>query len=151
MCGPSSARPGGGASCSAIASALAERLRGWIDQFGVDSLWATVHQPASPYFAHLGSNLDGGLYTEVVGDESLDPADRLSDVHRARLRALRWTDPSGPVDEGLANHSRVWPAPFDLDAACWHVVLTLLSVYGLDLDEPIFVTVEPFVTSGGSS
>lgn len=130
-----------------VAAALADRLRGWIDELGVDSVWATVHQPSSPYFAHLGSNLDGSLYTEVVGNELLAVDERLDERQRAQLRALGWGDPVGPAAEGLANHERVWPAPFDLDAACWHVVLTLLSVYGFDLDDPVLVTVEPFVTS----
>lgn len=38
---------------------------------------------------------------------------------------------------GEADRRAVWPAPFDFDAACWHVALTLAAVYGLQPDEPV--------------
>jgi hypothetical protein len=116
-----------------LADALTERLGGWMECLGVDAVWATVDQPGWPHFAHLGSNLDGSLYTEVSGDE-------LSPDERTRLHALGWDD----ADAETEMHPRVWPAPFDLAVACWHVALTLVAVHGLQLDEPILVTLEPF-------
>jgi hypothetical protein len=109
---------------------------------GVDATWATVSQPGFPAFAHLGSNLDGSLFTEVAGDIHLE--DELTDEQRGRLRALGWSDPVEGGGLGDANHTRVWTAPFDLDAACWHAVLTLVAVYGLDPGEPVLATIEPF-------
>ena len=131
-----------------IAEALASRLGEAIDTIGVDQLWVTVSQPGSAYFAHLGSNGDGALFTEVTGDFYLDLPDRLSDRRRGHLRALGWEDPidddSGDEDLQPRNHTRVWPAPFDVEAAAWHVVLTLVAVYDVDPDKPVLAEVDLF-------
>jgi hypothetical protein len=128
----------------ALARALAARLRESIDVVGIDRIWATVAQPGLPYFAHLGSNGDGGLFTEVTGNFYLDD-DRLNGRQLAELRALGWDDPvDDPSDDPEIqprNHIRIWPAPFDLETACWFVALTLAAVYGLDSGEPVLVEV----------
>lgn len=135
-------------SLPALAAALAARLADSIDVVGVDRIWATVNQPGWAYFAHLGSNMDGGLFTEVAGNSCLDPENHLDARRLARLRALGWEDPTDDSSDDAGNqprnHTRIWPAPFDLHTACWHVALTLLAVYGLDLDEPVFVEVGLF-------
>ena len=73
----------------------------------------------------------------------LDGDDRLDGHKVAELRALGWNDPvmdstdDPQVQPG--NHTRIWPAPFDLDTACWHVALTPAAIYGLQPDEPVLV------------
>jgi hypothetical protein len=132
----------------ALAGALATRLRESIDVVGVDRIWAGVSQPGSPYFANLGSNMDGDLFTEVAGNFYLDDDDHLDGAQIAQLQAIGWDDPlddpSDDEDLQPRNHTRIWPAPLDLDTACWHVALTLVTVYGLDLDEPVLAEVGLF-------
>ena len=130
-----------------VAAALAARLRDGIDTVGLDRLWVTVGQQHAPYVAHLGSNLDGQLFTEVTGDFYLDDDEQLDATQLAQLRALGWDDPidDDSDDEELQprNHTRIWPAPVDVDTATWHVVLTLVTVYGLEVDETWVATAEP--------
>lgn len=144
---PSALDAGGEQTIDALARSLAARLRDGIATVGLDALWVTVAQEGVPYVAHLGSNLDGRLFTEVTGNFYLDDDERLDESQRARLRALGWDDPvdDDSDDEELQprNHTRIWPSPVDVDAAAWHVVLTLASVYGLDTDEPWIATIEP--------
>lgn len=128
-----------------VAEALALRMQESIDVVGIDRLFTTLEQPRWPYYAHLGSNLDGGLLTEVSGNFHLNPDDCLDDDQDKRLRALGWNppveDPSDAPETQTPNYTRVWPAPFDLRAACWHVALTLAAIYGLDPEDPILVDV----------
>jgi hypothetical protein len=132
----------------ALAGALATRLRESIDVVGVDRIWASVSQPGSPYFANLGSNMDGGLFTEVTGNFYLDEEDHLDGEQIAQVQALGWDDPlddpSDDEDLQPRNHTRIWPVPLDLDTACWHVAVTLVTVYGFDLEEPVLVEVGLF-------
>ncbi|HUP70669.1 MAG TPA: hypothetical protein VM142_12770 [Acidimicrobiales bacterium] len=132
----------------ALAEALAERIEESIDLLGVDRIWASLEQPNWPYFAHLGSNMDGGLFTEVAGNFYLDDEDRLDDDQDTRLRVLGWDipvdDPTDDEEIQPRNYTKVWPAPFDLRAACWHVAVTLAAVYGIDPTEPVLVDVGLF-------
>ncbi len=92
---------------------------------------------------------DRGRYVQlVVGDhprpsvvvESVGDGEQI-----AQLQALGWhdplDDPSDDEDLQPRNHTRIWPAPLDLDTACWHVALTLATVYGLDVEEPVLAAV----------
>lgn len=128
-----------------VGEALALRMQESIDVVGIDRLFATLEQPRWPYYALLGSNFDGGLLTEVSGNFHLNPDYHLDDDQDKRLRALGWNPPAeGPSDDPqipAPNYTRAWPAPFDLRAACWHVALTLVAVYGLDTEDPILVDV----------
>jgi hypothetical protein len=132
----------------ALSSALAERLQAAIDTVGIDAVWLTVSQAGSPYFAHLGANFDGQLFTEVTGSFYLGTDDVLSDAQVGRLRSLGWGDPVPDVDDDEEvqprNHTRVWPVRIDVHAAAWHVVLTLSAVYGFDLESPWHATAELF-------
>lgn len=132
----------------ALAEALAERMKESIDLLGVDRIWASLEQPGWPYFAHLGSNMDDGLFTEVTGNFYLDDEHQLDEDQDNRLRVLGWgipvDDPSDDYEIQPRNYTRVWPAPFDLHAACWHVAVTLAAVYGLDPTEPVLVEVRLF-------
>ena len=129
------------------AAALADRLRLGIEAVGIDDVWLRVHQSPVGWYAHLGSNFDGNLYVEVCGDPGPRTEDRLDEVQKEQLRALGWSDPTeasthGDPDGG--SFTRLWQAPFDVDLACWHLMVTLAAVYGLDPDDPIHASASLF-------
>lgn len=53
--------------------------------------------------------------------------------------ATGWSTPTTTRRSRPQPH-RIWPAPFDLDTACWHVALAFAAVYGLQPDGPVLGT-----------
>ncbi len=126
------------------AAALAERLRLGIEAVGIDALWLSVHQDICGWYAHITSDSNGTLVIDVAGDPGPEEGARLSDSQKEQLRVLGWSDPAPgqPEDRpGRDDFTRAWPPPLDIDLACWHLMVTIASVYGLDPDEPIRASV----------
>ena len=124
------------------AAALAERLRLGIEAVGVDALFLSVRQDICGWYAHITSDADGALVVDVAGEPEVDA--RLSDTQKDQLRVLGWDDPEPGQPEDRAcrdDFTRTWPPPFDVDLACWHLMVTIAAVYGLDPDEPIRASV----------
>lgn len=126
------------------AAALAERLRLGIEAVGVDALWLSVRQDICGWYAHITSDSNGSLVIDVAGDPGPEIDSRLSDTQKEQLRVLGWSDPAPGQPEdapGRDDFTRTWLPPLDVDLACWHLMVTIAAVYGLDPDEPIRASV----------
>ena len=124
------------------AAALADRLRLGIEAVGIDALWLSVHQDICGWYAHITSDSNGALVIDVAGEPEVDTC--LSDAQKEQLRVLGWSDPAPgqPEDRPCRDDfTRTWPPPLDVDLACWHLMVTIAAVYGLDPDEPIRASV----------
>jgi hypothetical protein len=128
-------------SVSNAAEALAERLQLGIDAVGVDSLRLFVHQGVG-WSAHLTSDGKGNLVAEVENDASPGAEHGVTDVQTAQLLALGWERRIEELAElEPMTFVRVWTAPFDPAVACWHLMVTVAAVCGLDPEIPIWAHV----------
>lgn len=91
------------------------------------------------YYAQFAADETPGVYAEIVGNEYLRPADQLSTLQQAEMRARGWEG------DGSANWSRQWPDPLgedDLQRIVYETLNDLHEVYGADGDLQIETTLE---------